>query len=343
MPLEIKYLAVVESALNPSAKSRVGAKGLWQFMFTTGKIYGLEVSSYVDERSDPALATAAAAKYLKSLYKIFDDWDLALAAYNSGPGNVSKAIRRSGGETNYWKIRNKLPRETASYVPAFLATMYIFEYAAEHGFKSSGPRYHSIATDTIQVKRLITFEQISKALNLSVEEIQFLNPSYKLKIIPYVNDKNYALRLPIQAIGKFVTNEDLIYALAEEENSKKNANIPKYIEQPDRIRYRVKSGDYLGKIAERYGVGVSQIKRWNDLTSDNLKVGQRLTIYPTEPIVAENPSRKDNGSLYIVKKGDSLWSISQNFPGVSIQNIKKWNDISSNNLKPGMKLKVSKG
>ena len=343
LPLEIKYLAVVESALNPSAKSRVGAKGLWQFMFTTGKIYGLEVSSYVDERSDPALATAAAAKYLKSLYKIFDDWDLALAAYNSGPGNVSKAIRRSGGETNYWKIRNKLPRETAGYVPAFLATMYIFEYAAEHGFKSSGPRYHSIATDTIHVKRLITFEQISKAVNLSVEEIQFLNPSYKLKIIPYVNDKNYALRLPIQAIGKFVTNEDLIYALAEEENSKENANIPKYIEQPDRIRYRVKSGDYLGKIAERYGVGVSQIKRWNELTSDNLKVGQRLTIYPTKPIVAENTSRKDNGSLYIVKKGDSLWSISQNFPGVSIQNIKKWNDISSNNLKPGMKLKVSKG
>ena len=343
LPLEIKYLAVVESALNPLAKSRVGAKGLWQFMFTTGKIYGLEVSSYVDERSDPAMATAAAAKYLKSLHKIFDDWDLALAAYNSGPGNVSKAIRRSGGETNYWKIRNKLPRETAGYVPAFLATMYIFEYAAEHGFKSSGPRYHSIATDTIQVKRLITFEQISKAVNLSVEEIQFLNPSYKLEIIPYVNDKNYALRLPIQAIGKFVTNEDLIYALAEEENSKENANIPKYIEQPDRIRYRVKSGDYLGKIAERYGVGVSQIKRWNELTNDNLKVGQRLTIYPTKPIVVESTSRKDNGSLYIVKKGDSLWSISQNFPGVSIQNIKKWNDISSNNLKPGMKLKVSKG
>ena len=343
LPLEIKYLAVVESALNPLAKSRVGAKGLWQFMFTTGKIYGLEVSSYVDERSDPAMATAAAAKYLKSLHKIFDDWDLALAAYNSGPGNVSKAIRRSGGETNYWKIRNKLPRETAGYVPAFLATMYIFEYAAEHGFKSSGPRYHSIATDTIQVKRLITFEQISKAVNLSVDEIQFLNPSYKLEIIPYIDDKNYALRLPIQAIGKFVANEDLIYALAEEENSKENANIPKYIEQPDRIRYRVKSGDYLGKIAERYGVGVSQIKRWNELTNDNLKVGQRLTIYPTKPIVAESTFRKDTGSLYIVKKGDSLWSISQNFPGVSIQNIKKWNDISSNNLKPGMKLKVSKG
>ncbi len=343
LPLEIKYLAVVESALNPSAKSRVGAKGLWQFMFTTGKIYGLEVSSYVDERSDPAMATVAAAKYLSSLHKIFEDWDLALAAYNSGPGNVSKAIRRSGGETNYWKIRNKLPRETAGYVPAFLAMMYIFEYADEHGFKSNGPRFYSIVTDTIQVKRLITFEQISKAVNLSVEEIKFLNPSYKLEIIPYIKDKNYVLRLPIPAIGKFVTNEDVIYALAEEENSKENANIPKYIEQPDRIRYRVKSGDYLGKIAERHGVGVSQIKRWNELTNDNLKVGQRLTIYPTKLIVGESTSKKDAEGLYIVKKGDSLWSISQNFPGVSIQNIKKWNDISSNNLKPGMKLKVSKG
>ena len=342
LPLEIKYLAVVESALNPSAKSRVGAKGLWQFMFTTGKIYGLEVSSYVDERSDPARATVAAAKYLSSLHKTFEDWDLALAAYNSGPGNVSKAIRRSGGETNYWKIRNKLPRETADYLPAFLATMYIFEYADEHGFKSNGPRYYSIATDTIQVKRLITFEQISKVLNLSVEEIKFLNPSYKLEIIPYIKDKNYALRLPIPAIGKFVTNEDLIYSIAEEENSKENANIPKYIEQPDRIRYRVQSGDYLGKIAERYGVGVSQIKRWNELKNDNLKVGQRLIIYPIKLIVGET-SREDNEGLYIVKKGDSLWSISQNFPGVSIQNIKKWNDISGNNLKPGMKLKISKG
>jgi membrane-bound lytic murein transglycosylase D len=343
LPLEIKYLAVVESALNPLAKSRVGAKGLWQFMFTTGKIYGLEVSSYVDERADPKRATTAAAKYLKSLYKIFDDWDLALAAYNSGPGNVSKAIRRSGGETNYWKIRNRLPRETAGYVPAFLATMYIFEYADEHGFKSNGPKYHTIETDTIHVKRLITFEQVSKALNVPIEEIKFLNPSYKLGIIPYIEDKNYTLRLPIRATGKFVTNEEAIYALADEENSKENANIPKYIEQPDRIRYRVKSGDYLGKIAERYGVGVSQIKRWNELKNDNLKVGQRLIIYPTKPIALEDTSEKETRDLYTVKKGDSLWSISQNFPGVSIQNIKKWNDISSNILRPGMKLKISKG
>jgi len=349
LPLEIKYLAVVESALDPVAQSRVGAKGLWQFMFTTGKMYGLEVNSYVDERADPAMATAAASKYLKSLYKSFNDWDLALAAYNSGPGNVSKAIRRSGGETNYWKIRKKLPRETAGYVPAFLATMYIFEYAEEHGFKSSGPRYHQIATDTVQVKRLITLEQVAQVVNLPIEEVQFLNPSYKVGIIPYIKDKNYVLRLPVDKIGKFVANEEAIYAHVEEEIKKSEKPLPTYVEQPDRIRYRVRSGDYLGKIAERYGVGVSQVKKWNGLKSNNLKVGQRLTIYPRIPVTNINKTSlaktttQNNVKIYTVKNGDSLWSISQKFPGVTVQKIKNWNDISSNKLKPGMKLKVSNG
>ena len=186
-------------------------------------------------------------------------------------------------------------------------------------------------------------------VNLPIEEVQFLNPSYKLGIIPYIKDKNYTLRLPVESIGKFVANEEAIYALAQEENSKEAANIPTYVEQPDRIRYRVKSGDYLGKIAERYGVGVSQIKKWNGLKSNNLKVGQRLTIYPTKPIASSTKTRfaktttKDNVKLYTVKNGDSLWSISQKYPGVTVQNIKIWNDISSNKLKPGMKLKISKG
>ena len=349
LPLEIKYLAVVESALDPRAQSRVGAKGLWQFMFTTGKMFGLEVSSYVDERADPEMATEAASKYLQSLYKSFNDWDLALAAYNSGPGNVSKAIRRSGGQTNYWKIRNRLPRETAGYVPAFLATMYIFEYAEEHGFKSNGPRYHQIATDTISVKRLITLKQVAELVNLPIEEVEFLNPSYKLGIIPYIKDKNYTLRLPLDKIGIFVSNEEAIYAFAQKEIEELKSPLPKYVEQPEMIRYRVKSGDYLGKIAERYGVGVSQIKRWNNLKNSNLRIGQRLTIYPrkigittTETKVNTTTTQKDV-KTYTVKSGDSLWSISQKFPGLTIQNIKKWNDISSNKLKPGMKLKISKG
>ncbi len=349
LPLEIKYLAVVESALDPVAQSRVGAKGLWQFMFSTGKMYGLEVSSYVDERADPEMATEAASKYLKSLYRSFNDWDLALAAYNSGPGNVSKAIRRSGGETNYWKIRRKLPRETAGYVPAFLATMYIFEYAEEHGFKSIGPRYHQVATDTIQVKRLITLEQVAQVVNLPLEEVQFLNPSYKVGIIPYIKDKNYVLRLPVDKIGLFVANEEAIYAHAQEEIKNLEKPLPKYVEQPDRIRYRVRSGDYLGKIAERYGVGVSQIKKWNGLKNNNLRIGQRLTIYPRIPFASNKETTvaktttKNNVKIYTVKNGDSLWSISQKFPGVTVEKIKNWNDISSNKLKPGMKLKVSKG
>jgi len=349
LPLEIKYLAIVESALNPTAQSRVGAKGLWQFMFATGKHFGLEVSSYVDERSDPERSTEAASKYLKRLYTSFNDWDLALAAYNSGPGNVSKAIRRSGGETNYWKIRDNLPRETAGYVPAFLATMYIFEYAEEHGFNKTTNKVHHFATDTIRVRKLITLEQVAKLINLPIEEVEFLNPSYKVGIIPYIKDKKYTLRLPIEELGKFVTNEEAIYAFVEEENKKRKEALPKYTEQPDRIRYRVKNGDYLGKIAKRYGVGISQIKRWNGLKNNNLRVGQRLTIYPRKSVTPakQKSSKKDNtkstSKTYTVKSGDSLWSISQKFPGVTIQKIKDWNDISSGKLKPGMKLKIHKG
>ncbi len=347
LPLELKYLAIVESALNPRAKSRVGATGLWQFMFNTGKLFGLDVSSYVDDRSDPTLATEAACKYLKSLYKSLGDWDLALAAYNSGPGNVSKALRRSGGYTNYWNIRQYLPRETAGYLPAFLATMYIFEFAEEHGFKSNGPAIPYVATDTIRIKKMISLDQVAKVTNTNLAELQFLNPSYKLGIIPKVKNENYVLRLPLDAVGKFVANEEAIYAYAEKEFNDREKPLPQLFEQSNRIRYRVRSGDYLGKIAARYGVTVGQIKRWNGLRSSRLKIGQRLTIHPRNPVgksVAKTTvSNNGNAKVYTVKSGDSLWSISQKFPGVTVQNIKKWNDISSNKLKPGMKLKVSKG
>jgi membrane-bound lytic murein transglycosylase D len=348
LPLEIKYLAIVESALNPTARSRVGAKGLWQFMFTTGKLFGLEVNSYVDERTDPLMATEAACLYLKSLNETFNDWDLALAAYNSGPGNVSKAIRRSGGKTNYWNIRHNLPRETSGYIPAFLATMYIFEYAEEHGFKRTGFTIPYVATDTIKVKKPITLEQISRLTNVHIDELTFLNPSYKLGVIPVIKDEDYVLRLPLDALGRFVSNEEAIYAFVEHENNNREKPLPELFEQPDKIRYRVRSGDYLGKIAERYGVGVSQIKRWNGLRSNKLRIGQRLTIYPRKPVSNKSntstaTTTKDGVKIYTVKNGDSLWSISQKFPGVSVQNIKKWNDISGTTLKPGMKLKIQKG
>jgi len=348
LPLEMKYLAIVESALNPRATSRVGATGLWQFMFSTGKMFGLEVNSYVDERSDPLMATEAAAKYLSSLYKSLGDWDLALAAYNSGPGNVAKAIRRSGGRTNYWNIREHLPRETAGYVPAFLATMYIFEYADEHGFTSNGPRYPYIVTDTVRVKKMISLEQVATVTNLNLEELEFLNPSYKLGVIPVIKDENYVLRLPVEAMGKFVTNEEAIYAFAAKEFNKREQPLPSLIEQNDRIRYRVRSGDYLGKIAQKYGVSVSKIKRWNGLKSNRLKIGQRLTIYPRKLSSTTSGNRKSTVKVsgtdrtYTVKNGDSLWSISQKFPGITVDQLKKWNDISSTKLKPGMTLKLNK-
>lgn len=348
LPLEMKYLAVIESALDPRATSRVGAKGLWQFMFQTGKMFGLDVNSYVDERTDPLMATEAAAKYLKSLHKSLGDWDLALAAYNSGPGNVSKAIRRSGGKTNYWNIRQFLPRETAGYLPAFLATMYIFEYAEEHGFKSRGPKFPFIATDTLHIKKMITLEQVAKVTNMDLAEVEFLNPSYKLGVIPVIKDENYVLRLPLDAIGKFVNNEEAIYDLAEVEFNDREKPLPQLFEQNDKIRYRVRSGDYLGRIAEKYGVSISQIKRWNGLRSNSLRVGQRLTIYPkgAQISTSENSTSvatTENVKTYTVKSGDTLWSISKKFPNISIDDLKKWNDISGNNIKPGMRLKVSKG
>ncbi|MGB8703776.1 MAG: LysM peptidoglycan-binding domain-containing protein [Gillisia sp.] len=348
VPLEIKYLAIIESALNPRAKSRVGATGLWQFMFTTGKMHDLDVSSYVDERMDPTRSTQAAVEYLASLYKTFGDWDLVLAAYNSGPGNVSKAIRRSGGSTNYWKLRPYLPRETAGYVPAFLATLYLFEYAKEHDFQPKKPEVAFFETDTIHVKQLLTFDQISEVTGVDKEMLEFLNPSYKLDIIPYVDDKEYALRLPRKSVGIFVNNEDKIYNFAKTELAESDKPLPKYYEAEDKVRYRVKHGDYLGRIAARYGVGISSIRRWNHLRGNNIRVGQYLTIYPRKPVsIAQNSTAKagkvKEAKHYTVKSGDSLWSISQKFPGVTVQNLRSWNGITNSKLKPGMVLKLSKG
>ena len=228
LPLEIKYLAVVESALKPRAKSRVGATGLWQFMFATGKQYGLEVSSYVDERCDPLRSTNAAAKYLASLYKTFGDWDLALAAYNSGPGNVTKAIRRSGGYQNYWNIRPFLPSETAGYLPAFLATFYLFEYADAHGFQLEKNQLPIIATDTVHIKQMISLDQVAELTDTKIETLQHLNPSYKLDIIPVLDTKTYALRLPLTKIGDFVQNETQIYATAKAEFEAREKPLPQF-------------------------------------------------------------------------------------------------------------------
>ncbi len=349
IPLEIKYLAVVESALNPRAKSRVGATGIWQFMYQTGKQFDLNISSYVDERQDPIKSAEAACKYLEQLYRIFNDWDLALAAYNSGPGNVSKAIRRSGGHRNYWNIRPFLPQETAGYLPAFYAIMYIFEYAEEHNIYPTDVKIYSFETDTIQVKNTLTFDQINEVSGVSTEMLQFLNPEYKLDIIPFVKNKNYAVRLPKWVIGSFVENEAEIYALAKKEEEAREKPLPQYFEMNQRIRYKVKSGDYLGKIANRYGVRVSDIKKWNGMRTTNLSVGKYLTIYPKRlnySVAKSTSSKKVVKTVgkgkkveYVVQKGDSLWSISKKHSNITIQQIKEWNGISdADNLKPGERL-----
>ena len=349
VPLEMKYLAIVESALRPAARSRVGATGLWQFMYGTGVQFNLKVNSYVDERQDPVKATIAACKYLSQLYKIFGDWDLALAAYNSGPGNVSKAIKRSGGYRNYWNIRPFLPRETASYVPAFYATMYIFEYAEEHGIYPEPPNIFHFETDTVRVKRTISFDQISEKTKIDSELLSFLNPSYKLDIIPYVKNKNYAVRLPRKNMIDFLDKEKEIYVLANKDESKREKPLPKYFEMDKRIRYKVRSGDYLGKIANKFGVRVSDIKRWNGMRNHRLKIGQRLSIYPKKIGVSKKVSKKKykvptgKHDVYVVQNGDSLWTIAKKYPSVSIEQIKKWNNIwSVKSLKPGMKLKIFK-
>ena len=287
IPLEMKYLAIIESALNPKARSRAGATGLWQFMYATGKSYGLEVNNYVDERSAPVRSTKAAAKYLNELYKIFGDWDLALAAYNSGPGNVTKAIRRSNGKTNYWNLRPYLPRETAGYVPAFLATLYIFEYAKEHGFKPQKRANHLFQTDTIRVKQAIPFKDIAEITGMDVQDIQFFNPSYQLDVVPYVEGRNYAVRLPISEIGKFVSNEQAIYNYLNEQKAQHEQVLPEVTKgeqyaggkSTKKTVYTVKKGDNLGKIASRHGVTINNIKRWNRMKSNKVRVGQRLSIY----------------------------------------------------------------
>ena len=279
LPLELKYLAIVESALNPRAKSWAGATGLWQFMYNTGKEYDLKVSSYVDERMDPYRATVAACRFFQKSYAVYGDWSLVLASYNSGRGNVNKAIRRSGGSKNYWRIRRFLPKETRSYVPAFIAVCYAMNYAPEHKVSITKPSVSYYEVDTIEVKYQIDFEYLAASLDISMSELEFLNPSYKINVIPNIKGRKYYLTLPINKIGVFVANEKEIYAHFIELNDQKQKTYPRYTEQDERIVHKVKSGEYLGKIASRYGCSVKKIQKWNNLKNDNIRVGQRLILY----------------------------------------------------------------
>jgi len=279
LPLELKYLAIVESALNPRAVSRMGASGLWQFMLYTGKMYNLEVNTYVDERYDPIKSTEAACQYLSSLYQMYGNWELVLAAYNAGPGNVNKAIRRSDGLKNYWIIRRNLPRETQGYVPAFLATMYIFEYYKEHNIVPNKIQIQHQQTDTIHLKRKMSFEQIADLIDVSIEEIRFMNPSYKHDIIPFSSQKPHYLRLSIDKVGLFTSNEDKIYAYVDAQKEKLEKIIELKEKETLATRYHtIRKGENLGSIARKYGVSVSNLKRWNNIAGTTIRAGKKLKI-----------------------------------------------------------------
>ena len=402
IPLEIKYLAVIESALNPKAVSHCGATGLWQFMYQTGKQYGLNINSYIDERNEPMASSKAASQYMTNMYKIFNDWDLVLAAYNSGPGNVAKAIRRSGGQQNYWNIRKNLPKETQGYLPAFLATMYIFEYHKEHGIVPNKAVAHHFETDTVLVKKAMTFKQISNLLDIPEDELKFFNPSYKRNEIPYVTGEFNQLTLPKDKIAIFTSNEDKIYAYLDNEAGKRERPYQEILSSKikdstaiasnelrfvNRTRnYKVRRGDDLTEIANKFGVNVSDLKRWNGLRSNKTKAGRNLKIISTERIAykdkmestkkveviaskqldstiaivskeektnaivkSDKPEKvfktekvtinKEVTKNHKVKKGETLGAIAADYD-VTVSLLKKWNGLKKDNVGLGKNLKI---
>ena len=356
MPEELKAMVIIESAMNPLAVSRAGAKGMWQFMYQTAKIYGLHIDSFVDERLDPVKSADAAARYLQDAYEIFGDWNLAIASYNCGAGNVNKAIRRSGSRA-FWDIWPFLPRETRGYVPAFVGALYTMNFYKEHGIKPEAVQMPA-HVDTMKINKMLHLKQVSELTGAPLDELKNLNPQYRHEIIPG-NDREYILRIPYNYTNAFIDHEDSLYRHKADVYFNP-VTIKKIKDGGDgeRIVYRVKNGDYLGKIASRYRVSVNQIKRWNNLRSNNIRVGQRLIIYrggkapasvssgsssekkSTKP--AEKPVMAASGEyiIYTVKSGDSFYTIAKNYPGVSAQNIMDYNGIDSSKIRPGMKIKI---
>ena len=279
-PLELKYLPIIESRLDPRAVSKAGATGLWQFMYAAAKENGLELNSYIDERMDPEKSSEAAAKYLLKLKESYNDWTLAVAAYNAGPRTISKAIIRSGGYKNFWNIRGFLPYETAKYVPSFIATMYVLEYANEHGITLYKEEFSKNKTDTIHVKEQISFSHIARFLEIPLDTIEFLNPSYIHKIIPKINNKTQAVTLPANYTLLYAARENELYDYAEKEFELSEKPLPDLYSINSKIIYKIKYGDYLGSISKKFGVKTGDIMRWNNLSSDKIKENQRLIIFP---------------------------------------------------------------
>lgn len=363
LPIELKYLAVVESALNPVALSRVGACGLWQFMLPTGKQYGLTINSLVDDRRDPMKATEAACAYFKDMYAIYKDWSLVMASYNCGPGNVNKAIKRSGGKTNFWDIFPYLPKETRSYVPLFIAANYVMNYYCDHNLcplETNLP----LATDTIHVNKMLHLQQVSEVLQVDLEQLRALNPQYKRDIVPG-NTGDAVLKLPASDTYAFVDKEDSIYQYRVEEF------LPSYlvtigggptsgVATREQVTHIVLKNENIYTIANRYGVTPQEIKKWNRLSSNRLARGKRLKLYvdnggvylsaknaQKEKAVSASPAqkaeKKDGYIAHKVRSGESLYSIASKYPGVSAQTLKQANNLSDSKIIPGQVLKIPVG
>lgn len=370
IPQEIKALAIVESALNPTAVSWANAKGTWQFLHSTAKAYGLQVDSYVDERFDPIKSAEAAAELLKDTYKIFGDWNLAIASYNCGPGNIQKAIKKAGSR-KFWDIWPYLPAETRGYVPALLGVMYAMHYHNEYGIEPVAIEMPA-HTDTFKINKKLHLKQVSEMVGIPLEKLKKYNPQYIIDIIPG-NEKEYILRLPHDYANTFIEKEDTIYRHKEKEffdplTIKKVVEVSKEQQAKEqnkirKITYEVKAGDCLSAIAAKYrDVTVDKIKKWNNLKSDNLSLGQKLLLH-TPGLVDKKTSsnskkttsastgtqKKTNSAAgakghttYMVKDGDTFYSIAKNYPGVSAQNIMDYNNRETPNLRPGEVIKIPK-
>ncbi len=378
LPLELKYLPIIESALDPVATSRAGAMGLWQFMYGTAKLLNLDITSFVDERRDPAKSSEAAAKYLKYLFDIYNDWHLAIAAYNCGPGNVNRAIRRSGGKTNYWEIYYLLPRETRGYVPLFIAATYVMNFYEEHNLTPRIPEMPT-AVDTIMVNKYLHFDQITSTLNFDKEYLQALNPMYRRGVIPATENKSYPVVLPHEKAFEFIEKDTAVFAyrrevyfpnntLANPAQSSSGYFTPSDVEGKAKIVYTVKSGDTVGGIAAKYKVRANDLTYWNNIRKNLIRVGQKLAIYVPEKdkskfaytSVNKSGSTKTDSNtvasgtgnitandsefeLYTVKNGDNVWVIAKKFDGVTTDDILQLNNISNEKgLVVGQKLKIRK-
>jgi len=345
MPLEIKYLAIVESALNPAAGSHKGAKGLWQFMYGTGKVYGLKVTSMVDDRYDPLKSTIAACEHLQDLYDIYEDWSLALAAYNSGAGNVNRAIRRAGGTKNYWAVWPFLPRETRGYVPAFIAVTYVMNHAPEHNLYPMNPSMFYYDVDTVSVNDVLAFDQINEMLGVPMDELKFLNPQFKMKIIPASEEKGYILRIPRKYTAEYLSNEQELYAYKTKKGIERDKLLAEIQKVKDRNIHIVRSGENLGYIAKKYRVYVNQIKRWNNLRSNTIYPGQKLVLYGAGSsgyYAKSTPvARSSEKSSHTVRSGENLGLIAKKYK-CTVTDLKEWNNLSNSRIYPNQKLIVYK-